>query len=391
MSLVARWFAGCGYQVSVLTWDEGGPAEEMIDGVRVLKICRQGAGIKGLRFFWPKWTSLIAAMKRADADVYYHNLAECTTGQTALWCRQHGRRFVFSVSANTQCKTKLPYRFQERILYRYGLKLADYVIVQTRKQQKMLQDNYGCDSVVLPMPCPGPNETDFKDCKSQCSDSQHVLWLGRICEIKRPDRLLDLAEACPDLHFDLVGPEDGTDYSHNVYTRARTITNLTLHGPASRDRVPEFYKKAKILCCTSESEGFPNTFLEAWSYALPTVSTFDPDNLIVDNGLGVVAQDIVGLAAGISSLCESPDLRREMSQRARKFYLKNYTVDAVMAKYEKVFREVYEKSICRKHQEQNDVGHVSNDGSYDSVRSNIRSTQKFLRRVNTKREDHDRT
>jgi glycosyltransferase involved in cell wall biosynthesis len=344
-SLMARWFAANGHPVSMLTWDEGQDDGVEIDGVRVFKMCRKEAGIKGLRFLWPKWTSLIAAMKRADADVYYHNLADCATGQISLWCRRHGRRFVFSVSSDVQCKAELPYQFQERILYRYGLRVADQVIVQTRRQWEMMQENFGRDSVVLPMPCPGPDEDDYRDSELKRNNSKRVLWIGRICAIKRLDRLMDVAEACPELNFDLVGPEDGTDYSRDVCTRAKSIANITLHGPASRRNVPEFYKKAAVMCCTSDFEGFPNTFLEAWSYGLPIVTTFDPDNLIAENSFGIVAQDELGLIDGLLTLCGSPEKRQKISQKVRQFYLKNYTVDSVMPKYEEIFIDVSKRSI----------------------------------------------
>lgn len=299
-SLMARWFASRGYQVGMLTWDEGGPAEETIGGVRVLKMCRENAGIKGLRFLWPKWTSLIAAMKRADADIYYQNNAEYVTGQVALWCRTHGRKFIYSVASETECKAKLPRMrpFPDGFLYGYGFKAADEVIVQTRKQQKLRQSDFGRDSIVIPMPCPGPSEEEYYQFASKRKSSRRVLWIGRICKVKRPDRLLGLASACPDLEFDIVGPEEDTDFGHEVCRRAKTIANVTLHGPATRDHIPEFYGKARILCCTSDVEGFPNTFLEAWSYGLPIVSTFDPDGIIVRNGLGTVSEDVPGLAAG---------------------------------------------------------------------------------------------
>lgn len=341
-SLMARWFATRGYHVSMLTWDEGGQAEEMIDGVRVIKLCRQDAGIKGLRFFWPKWTSLVAAMKRADADIYYQNCAECVTGQAALWCRRHSRRFIYSAAADTHCEARLPYlhTLRERILYRYGLKVADSVIVQTQRQREMMKDNFGRDSVVLPMPCPGPDEDEYRDCELKRSNSQRILWIGKICPVKRPDRLLDLAETCPELHFDLVGPTYDSEYARGVCQRAKTIANVTLHGPASRESVPEFYNKATVMCCTSDSEGFPNTFLEAWSYALPIVSTFDPGGMIADKGLGIIAQEVCGLADGIRRLSNFPDQWREMSQKGRQYYLENHTVEAVMPQFENVFLDI---------------------------------------------------
>jgi len=341
-SLMARWFAKRGYQVSMLTWDEGQEDGVEIDGVRVLKMCRRDAGIKGLRFLWPKWTSLIAGMRRADADVYYQNCGEYVTGQVAHWCRQHGRKFIYSVANDTDCDGRLPemHTLRERVFYRHGLKAADTVIVQTRRQQDMLRTHFERDSIVIPMPCPGPSQDDDINSERGRNGSSPVLWIGRICEQKRPDWLLDIAEVCPDLRFDLVGPAADTKYAHRICERARAMTNVTLHGPASRDRVAEFYKKARVLCCTSDFEGFPNTFLEAWSYGLPVVSTFDPDHLIAERGLGRVAGNAVELACAIHELLESPQRWKSTSQAARAYYVANHTVDGAMEQFERVFREV---------------------------------------------------
>ena len=95
-SLMTKWFAKNGYKVTMLTWDEGQEGGEEIDGVKVIKMCRRDEGVNGLRFLWPRWTSLNAAMKRADADIYYQNCGEYITGQVALWCRKHNRKFVYN-------------------------------------------------------------------------------------------------------------------------------------------------------------------------------------------------------------------------------------------------------------------------------------------------------
>jgi len=345
-SLMARWFASRGYEVSMLTWDEGQEDGVVIDGVKVFNICRKDAGIKGLRFFWPKWTSLVAAMRRADADIYYQNCAECVTGQVAMWCRRHSRQFIFSVACDVDCEARLPrvVSVRSRILYRYGITTADRVIVQSQKQQKLLRTNFGRHSIILAMPCPRLSEASRVGCEKAYDGEKHILWIARITEQKRPDRLLDLAEACPDLSFDLVGPAADTEYARGVCRRATTIANVTLRGPASRDQVCQFYRNATVLCCTSDWEGFPNTFLEAWSYGVPIVSTFDPDGLIAEKGLGIVAHDIAGLADGIHRLCAYPRQREEMSRRAQQHFLENYTLDAAMTRFEGVFLDVYRRS-----------------------------------------------
>jgi len=339
-SLMARWLAAQGYDVSLLTWDEGQADEEMVDGVRVVKMCSRDAGLPGLRFFYPRWTSLNRALERANADLYYHNCAEYVTGQVALWCRLRGKKFVYSAASDLDCTPGLPdmKKWRVRTLYRYGLLHADRVVVQTQKQQNMLREGFGLQSQVLPMPCPGPSEAEYQAPEPPRRDSARALWVGRICAHKCPERLLELARLCPDLHFDVVGPAEESDFAKEICNCARTLPNLTLHGAVPRTRMPEFYRQAACLCCTSVLEGFPNTFLEAWSYGLPVVSTFDPDRLIADGRLGVAAEDAAGLAAGIGWLIQSPEEWRQISFRVRRYYVENHTLDAVMPRFVEVFR-----------------------------------------------------
>jgi glycosyltransferase involved in cell wall biosynthesis len=341
-SLMARWLAQRGYRVSMLTWDEGQADGVEIDGVRVLKMCREDAGVPGVRFLWPRWSSLDAALKRADADVYYQNCGEYVTGQVALWCRRHGRKFVYSVASDPDCDVRLPEmtKLRERVLYRYGLRHADRVIVQTRTQQETLRAGFGHDSVVVPMPCPGPSDAEYADREWNCNGQKRVLWIGRICEVKRPDLLLALAEACPEVHFDVVGPVDDTEYVRGVTERAKTLPNVVLHGAASRAQVSDFYRHASLMCCTSAFEGFPNTFLEAWSHGLPIVSTVDPDHLIAEKGLGHVGANCSELAIGIRELLASPERRQHASRAARDYYAKMHAVDSAMARFEQIFCDV---------------------------------------------------
>jgi glycosyltransferase involved in cell wall biosynthesis len=204
----------------------------------------------------------------------------------------------------------------------------------------MLRDGFARESIVIPMPCPGPSDAECAASERNRNGSQRVLWIGRICEQKRPDRLLDLAEACPDVPFDLVGPSNDTEYGSHISQRAQALRNVTLHGPASRQRVAEFYRRAKLMCCTSDFEGFPNTFLEAWSWGVPIVSTVDPDNVIAEKQLGAVGKTVSDLSSGIRELLDSPARWERASLAAREYFATNHAVDKAMAQFERVFCEV---------------------------------------------------
>lgn len=335
-SLTARWLAARGHAVTMLTWDEGGPAEETFDGVRVLKICRRGGGLPWLRFFHPKWTGLLRSLSLADADIYYQNGGECVTGQMVMWCRRNRRTSVFVAANDTDCDPALPElrSMRARWLYRYGLYRASARVVQTETQRRLLQEHFRLDADVIPMPCPGASREEFAARAYQ--GNGRVLWIARLVRQKRPDRLLDLAAACPEFQIDLVGPTYTDAYSQNVIRRAQTLPNVTVHGAVPRERLAAFYGQAAVMCCTSDYEGFPNTFLEGWSHGLPIVSTFDPDGLIRRRGLGVVAISVEGLAAGLHTCMSEPDTYRSMSREARRYYEENHALDVVMPRMQSV-------------------------------------------------------
>ncbi|MFO1402462.1 MAG: glycosyltransferase family 4 protein [Steroidobacteraceae bacterium] len=342
-SLLCRWLAARGHAVSLVTWDEGQGDDAIVEGVRLVRVCRRDAGLPGLRFFAPRWTSLLAALRRADAAVYYHNCAEYVTGQVAHWCRRNGRHFVYSVASDMDVDPALPDlpARRERILYRYGLRAADRIVLQTEAQRQRLQQHFGLAGTVLPMPCPGPDEASYQAPQPLAAGAARVLWAGRIAPVKRFELLLEVARACPEIGFDVAGMLDANDsYLAPLLAEARTLPNLVLHGAVPRERMAAMYGRAALLLCTSRYEGFPNTFIEAWSIGIPVVSTIDPDGLIARRQLGAVGESAAALAAAIRGVIAEPGPWRAMSARARDYFVRHHAVDQAMAQFEKLFREV---------------------------------------------------
>lgn len=338
-TLAARWLAARGHDVSLVVWDEGQPAQMRVDGVRVIKTCREQDGVPVARFFHPRWTSLNRALRTADAQVYYQNCAEYVTGQVAMWCRRHGRRFVYSVASDPECDPGLPAltRRHDRALFRYGLRRADRIVTQTQHQRDQLLSGMQLPSTVLAMPCPGPHDLPARRFPRE---RPRVIWVGRISPEKRPQWLLDLAQAAPHAAFDVAGPWTGDDAAALAFVaRAATLPNVTLRGHVPRDAMGEVYRDAAVLLCTSAYEGFPNTFLEAWSFGVPVVSTVDPDALIARQRLGAMSPTPSGLAASLLSLLSSPDEWETISRRARTYYETHHRVDTAMSAFETVFAE----------------------------------------------------
>ena len=168
-----------------------------------------------------------------------------------------------------------------------------------------------------------------------------MLWIGRISREKRFEWLLDVAKKYPDITFDVIGMANHhSEYSSDLIRRSSGIRNVKIHGRIPHAQVFSYYRRSRILCCTSVYEGFPNTFLEAWSCGIPVVSTFDPDGVIAKYGLGWTASSIDEIVDRVNTVMTSPEKWHAASRAALSYYLKHHTMDATMPKFEKLFSDV---------------------------------------------------
>lgn len=344
-TLLARGLLRRGHDVTFVTSDHGQPPECKLAGIRIVKTCRRSAGWPGIRFFHPRWTSLCRALARADADVYYQRAAGSETGQVAFWCRCNRRPFIFAAASDTNCDPRLPdlKSWRERRLYRAGLRRASLVFCQTQTQATGFQRNFGLNARIVPNGAVDPYPAGLPDRPVPPFKNPRILWVGRAAPKKRFEWLLNLAEISPHYTFDVVGigPSENP-YAAPLIRRAAQLPNVSMHGRFPRAALGRFYDLAAALLCTSPVEGFPNTFLEAWSRGIPTVSTVDPDVAISSHGLGAVADSVEGLRDALAKLLHTPESWQQASRRARAFFLNSHSMDVILDSFETALNDVVE-------------------------------------------------
>jgi glycosyltransferase involved in cell wall biosynthesis len=84
---------------------------------------------------------------------------------------------------------------------------------------------------------------------------------------------------------------------------------------------------------TSEIEGFPNTFLQAWVRSVPVVAFFDPDSLIRNRQLGCSVTSVEEMASAIQTLLADDEERRRAGERARSFAVAEFSPPRIAARY----------------------------------------------------------
>jgi glycosyltransferase involved in cell wall biosynthesis len=119
---------------------------------------------------------------------------------------------------------------------------------------------------------------------------------------------------------------------------AEGIDNVVLHGRVPHEKMGEYFNKSYLLCSTSVYEGFPNIYLEAWSVGLPLVTTFDPDGVVREFGLGRIAHDVETLRTAVAGLLSEADWEKAASA-AESYFFNHHTLSSSMVRFEGAFKK----------------------------------------------------
>lgn len=339
---LAFGLAARGHEVSFITLDHGQEDGASIHGIKIFTSYDPKAGLRGVRFFHPRLTGLWAAMRRADAQVYYQRGAEVQTGLVALGCARLRRKFVFALAHDTNCDPKLPAlgTVVERFLYRKGLRRADAIVAQTQDQQKLLRRGFGLDSRIVRSCCPAVPDPTPKSSAVE-NDKARILWVGRLSQEKRPEWVLKLAHDLPMCNFDVVGQQNqNSSYGAQIADQLRSHENISWYPYVRHHEMESLYRSADVVLSTSDAEGFPNVFLEAWSFARPVISCLDPDGIIERERLGWVEPTYDRIKQRLRSNGTDKQSIRILGNNARTYVSQAHNVDTCAHALEKILAEV---------------------------------------------------
>lgn len=331
-TLLARALSKRGFDVSMIVYDYGQSDGATWDGVKTIRAYVQDAGIPVVRFIHPRWSGLWTALRRANADVYYVSCSGARVGQVAHFARHAGKRVIYRVAHDRACdpKTVMIRLWRDKRLYEYGLRNVDAILVQSVWQQTALQRNYGLPSTVAGM-LVEPRKFDLRFEER----SIDALWVNNMRPFKRADRFLDFAASTPSTNCHMIGgPGSGFDHVfEEISRRAATIPSLVFHGPVPYHDVNDFYERSRVFVNTSDSEGFPNSYLQAWMRGTPVVAFFDPDGIIRREGLGEAVSSDAELQAAVVRLNSDAQLWQEVSSRCRNYMHRHFNEDEVLLPY----------------------------------------------------------
>jgi len=342
-TLISKAMVKRGYKTSMIVADYGQEDGQEWDGVVTYKAYKFNAGLPVLRFIHPRTTGLWLALKRADADVYYISCAGMQVGLVAMFAKYYGKKVIFRIASDADCSPeKLLIEFwRDKKLYEYGLKNVDHILSQSKQQSIELLKNYNRESHIAGMLVEGcKNDYDF-DKRDIC-----VLWVSNLRQLKRPDLLLKLASEIPKYFFHMIGGPVGNEESYydKIHDQAEGIDNINFHGQIPYHDVNDYFERAKIFVNTSDTEGFPNSYLQSWVRGTPVITFIDPDGIIEKEGLGIAVSTIEEMNEAIQSLISDQSKWQKTSTRCKEFMNQYYNDDQILEPYLSAFNALAKTS-----------------------------------------------
>lgn len=314
-------------------------------GIKVIELPKMPRIIS---FLYPK--ALITILRAEKVDVlhchsgcwYKAAIAGKFAGVKGIIYTEHGRQ--------------MPGYKSTIFLDRAVSKITDYVVpvsldlskylkkVVKIEPRKIHEINNGIDTDYF-----SPREKDKKLLKELCIPN-NTLIVGNIARLAPVKDHIALIKAfaltekhCPDMRLLIVGDGSERPNLEKLINELNLSDKIALLG--FRRDIKELLA---IFDLSSISEGISITILEAMACGKPIIATDVGGNSeIITEGVSgflVPAKDIKAMAEKITLLYDNRSMRESMGRRGREYVVRNFSVQEMTRKYEKLYRELYYKS-----------------------------------------------
>ncbi len=325
--LLSRALATAGWSVSVGVRERLAPGiRHTIDGVDFVGLDTGYIPMAWYRFLMSE-----------RPDWWYWACASHALGPAAAIAKWAGVGMIFSVmhDRDLNLRQALWERPQWWPLYVWGLSLSDRIFLQHQGQHEQLTPRWRSKASLLPG-IVGPSAMPIKP---HTERKPYVVWVAVLRELKRPDLLIEIARQAPDLRFVVCGGptnfQAAPSYGERIVTALQALSNVEYLGQTDPEKTLQLIADASVFLSTSDEEGFPSVFLEAWTAGTPVVSLkIDPNHIIENNGLGAISKTVDSAVADIRALIHKPQKRDKIAYRARCFIAASHSAEVAIAAFE---------------------------------------------------------
>ncbi len=174
-------------------------------------------------------------------------------------------------------------------------------------------------------------------------DSLQCAFIGRVTQIKRPDRFLDVVSEVKrrrlDVEFFMVGNGDLLEVC-----RSRIAgQGLPVKVLGWQSDIEKVLSAADIVMLSSDNEGTPLSLIQAGMASLPVIATRvgSIPEVVLDGKTGIITSlDVQEISNALQKLAKNSALRDQMGAAAKEFTLANFGVNRLVQDHEELYKRL---------------------------------------------------
>ena len=188
-----------------------------------------------------------------------------------------------------------------------------------------------------------PDRKESRNALKLPANNLQCAFIGRVTQIKRPDRFLDVVSETKkrgvNLDFFIAG--DGELLEMCRERIKREDLPVTILGWQSD--IERVLSSADMVVLTSENEGTPLSLIQAGMVGLPVVTTNvgSVPEVVLDGVTGIVTGlDVQEIANALEKLVNDKVLRTKLGAAAQEFTLSNFGVKRLVHDHEELYKKL---------------------------------------------------
>lgn len=224
----------------------------------------------------------------------------------------------------------LSYSITMNTLFERGIRMTDVRIVQNDAQREEAVRQFPESPFHLVL-----SAVELPEHVTERKAEFNVLWMAGVKSEKRPEIFLDLAHRLADLpiSFTMAGALLDAGYAERIELARASNPRFDYLGLVPFASTGTLCAQASILVNTSISEGFPNTYLQAWGNGLPVLTLCcDPSDVIRNHALGAVCGDVDGMEKMIRRYYVERASAISEGARIRSYVESHHSVSGIVTK-----------------------------------------------------------
>jgi len=294
---LARALARKGHEVVIVDFE----AEESFtteEGIKVKSVPGWNKGLPGLKILTHQIPVLYRMLKAEKADYYYVRMRSYFNIASYLACKKNKAKFIVALAHDLDVagfRDRFRYEYKSRLslksfftlylpndlVYDYIIRRADFITLQHKGQRLRSRRFRGKQEVF-------ENIFDLSKVKGVLKQpGSFFVVAGSLTIMKGIGNLLELVKRLDkSVKLVVIGEPRGKK-AEAIYNELKQYPNVELKGRLRHADTINYIGSGKALVSTSNFEGFPNVFLEAWANGVPVMSLHvNPGNVIEEAGLG---------------------------------------------------------------------------------------------------------